>query len=133
MGTRADFYVGRGPQAEWLGSIAYDGDPGGLDVLLSLAGTEEQWRAAVRTEILGRDDGTLPEQGWPWPWKDSRTTDYAYAWEDAGIWCSCFGTAWYRPCKEEEPEGEEKVAQFPDMSSVQRITFGPRSGILLIG
>lgn len=27
MGTRADFYIGRGENAEWLGSIAWDGDP----------------------------------------------------------------------------------------------------------
>ncbi len=27
MGTRADFYVGLGEQAEWLGSVAWDGNP----------------------------------------------------------------------------------------------------------
>jgi hypothetical protein len=30
MGTRADFYVGRGETAEYLGSIAWDGYPDGL-------------------------------------------------------------------------------------------------------
>lgn len=30
MTTRADFYVGVGPQAEWLGSIASDGYPSGV-------------------------------------------------------------------------------------------------------
>jgi len=25
MGTRADFYVGMGKDAEWLGSVAWDG------------------------------------------------------------------------------------------------------------
>jgi hypothetical protein len=30
MGTRADFYVGRGPNAEWIGSIAFDGYPDGI-------------------------------------------------------------------------------------------------------
>jgi len=30
MGTRADFYVGIGPEAEWVGSIAYDGYPDGV-------------------------------------------------------------------------------------------------------
>jgi hypothetical protein len=29
MGTRADFYVGRGKDAEWLGSVAFDGYPSG--------------------------------------------------------------------------------------------------------
>ena len=31
MGTRADFYVGRGESAEWLGSVAWDGNPRGID------------------------------------------------------------------------------------------------------
>ena len=26
MGTRADFYVGVGKKAEWLGNVAWDGD-----------------------------------------------------------------------------------------------------------
>lgn len=30
MGTIADFYVGRGPKAEWIGSIAWDGYPDGI-------------------------------------------------------------------------------------------------------
>lgn len=30
MGTRADFYVGKGPNAEWLGSTAMDGYPEGI-------------------------------------------------------------------------------------------------------
>lgn len=30
MGTRADFYVGRGTEAEWIGSIALDGYPDGI-------------------------------------------------------------------------------------------------------
>ena len=30
MGTRADFYIGRGATAEWIGSIAWDGYPDGI-------------------------------------------------------------------------------------------------------
>jgi hypothetical protein len=33
MGTRADFYIGRGTEAEWLGSVAWDGYPGGVIVV----------------------------------------------------------------------------------------------------
>jgi hypothetical protein len=36
MGTRADFYVGRGETAEWLGSIAWDGNPGGAGLALAV-------------------------------------------------------------------------------------------------
>ena len=134
MGTKADFYVGRGTTAEWLGSVAYDGYPFGFDAKFFAPGkTAEEWRAAVLREVTGRKDGTLPEQGWPWPWGDSRTTDYAYAWDDGVIWCSCFGTAWYRYGIDNEPDGEQKVAVFPDMTKVQSVTYGPRSGILLFG
>lgn len=31
MSTRADFYVGRGAEAEWIGSISWDGYPDGVD------------------------------------------------------------------------------------------------------
>ena len=30
MGTRADLYIGRGTDAEWIGSVAWDGYPSGL-------------------------------------------------------------------------------------------------------
>ena len=30
MGTRADFYVGKGKDSEWLGSIAWDWYPDGI-------------------------------------------------------------------------------------------------------
>jgi hypothetical protein len=41
MGTRADFYVGRGGQAEWLGSIAWDGYPSGIDKWVFSVSTEQ--------------------------------------------------------------------------------------------
>lgn len=47
MGTRADFYVGRGVDAQWLGSIAYDGYPDGTPELAIVAVTEEAFRAKV--------------------------------------------------------------------------------------
>jgi hypothetical protein len=50
MGTRADFYVGRGPEAEWLGSVAYDGDTGSNAEEPMLAAVEE---AAYRQQRSG--------------------------------------------------------------------------------
>lgn len=50
MGTRADFYVGRGEQAEWLGSIAWDGNPGAIfdgDFTPAKCATVEQWRGGA--------------------------------------------------------------------------------------
>lgn len=125
MGTRADFYVGRGRNAEWLGSIANDGypEPPGLkescpmsckhspahhgmgrtgDWGLRILGAtnEADFREAVNQFIGRRKDGTGPAQGWPWPWDDSRLTDYVYAW-DNGVYISYFGSSWWSAA---EPE-----------------------------
>ena len=94
MGTRADFYVGRGVEAEWLGSTAWDGYPSGVEVVIAKGGnevlypTQNHWRTAVGDHLVSRNDGTLPKDGWPWPWDDSRTTDFAYAWDDGVIYVS---------------------------------------------
>src|SRR5205085_462948 len=90
MGTRADFYVGRGEGATWLGSIAWDGYPeGGVAELLGIK-DKHAWMAAVHRFIVSREDGTTTDLGWPWPWEDSNTTDFSYTWDD-GVWVTCFG------------------------------------------
>ena len=96
MGTRADFYIGIGPAAEWLGSVTYDGHPEYNGKGPLAADSEEAFRLAVATLL---DDpkilSTSPSEGWPWPWEDSRTTDYAYAWTaDRGAVLSVFGRPW---------------------------------------
>ena len=132
MGTRADFYVGRGKEAEWLGSIAYDGYPSGIDEAVLKATTEADYRAEVTKFLAGEESATLPEQGWPWPWEDSRTTDYAYAFDGGKVYASGFGGAWF-VATEDEPEDEDggKVAVFPDMSARKAVTMGKRSGLLV--
>lgn len=134
MGTRADFYVGRGEQAEWLGSIPWDGYPAGAPSLLIGITDEAAYRKAVEA-VLSEDEecSTRPEQGWPWPWEDSRTTDYAYAFDDGCVWWSCFGREWRRgpELEGEYPEEAPKTAVFPDMSKRKAVTFGPRSGLLV--
>ena len=119
MGTRADFYVGRGAQAEWLGSIAWDGYPDGIaprgeemerltpfsppshknvewpeGQSLFDSTTEAEFRERLTRFFRYRDDVTLPADGWPWPWETSHTTDYAYAFDDGSVWTSCFGRPW---------------------------------------
>ena len=131
MGTRCDFYVGRDSSAEWLGSVAWNGDPENFPEIIE-ANQESRYREEVTKELEARDDATLPEAGWPWPWEDSRTTDYAITFDDGEVYASCFGHSWYRPGKEEEPEAEgEKVAVFPNMKSRQKVTFGARSGLMV--
>ena len=120
MGTRADFYVGTGPDAEWIGSISYDGDPNGPPKLLLRASSEATFRARA-TEILSSATlSTLPTEGWPWPWEDSRTTDFAYAWcSDGQPRVSSYGRAWTTPadlgCEERRLEDHE----VRDMSSIK--------------
>ena len=132
MGTRADFYVGRGVEAEWLGSIAWVGHPHSIDPMILAARTESQYRRHVRA-FLKRDDATLPKQGWPWPWEDSRTTDYAYAFDGGAVFAACLGYAWWRADLPEPDLDTSKGKQciFPNMRSRQKINFGARSGLIV--
>ncbi len=142
MGTRADFYIGRGKDAEWIGSFAWDGYPDGLADSIVQAVSESEFREAVAKELAGRDDATIPAQGWPWPWDDSNTTDYAYAIEGETIYGSCFGGNWFNVReelaaieKDDNYEREESgdIAEFPNMASRKATTFGMRSGTIIIG
>lgn len=142
MGTRADFYVGRGPEAEWLGSIGWDGYPGGKVEGVMAASTEVEFRQAVAEIAATEDDFTAPERGWPWPWDDSNTTDYAYAF-DGKVWLTCFGAKWvtvatYNDWVAKDTEGNAEwddmngePSVFPDMSASQNVTFGKRSGLII--
>jgi hypothetical protein len=190
MGTRADFYIGRGKDAEWLGSIGNDGYPEGLPDSLFLCRTEEAFRTAVKSFLDGRMvrdpsaptpeeaikefgsplglpgfqfdpyapsmDATYPEQGWPWPWEDSNTTDFSYAFDGEEVWITCFGHGWATKAQHdefskayaawddsndedaEEPKppwelaNNEKV-EFPNMKDRQNVTLGRRSGLIVLG
>jgi hypothetical protein len=127
LGTRADFYIGTGKDAEWLGSLAYDGyridemdekdsakgDDNAACWAIKTAVTDEAFRAAVSRLLDLNDDATKPEQGWPWPWNDSNTTDYAYAFADGACKTFTDDTVW------------------PDMSECKNVTYGHRSGLLI--
>ena len=129
MGTRADFYVVRGESAEWLGSIAWDGYE--TSEAIESATTEQEYRKAVSDFLSARDDATLPEQGWPWPWDDSGLTDYAYAFD--GITWATFGGPWW-PASEPEPDMDDLQGDppvWPDMSGRSNVTLGGRSGLMI--
>lgn len=147
MGTRADFYMGRGEDAEWVGSIAWDGYPTGIPDELLKATDESEYVRAIKGFFASRDDVTLPEEGWPWPWENSATTDYAYALEDGKVYASCFGGPWHDPTKSheelveeygedeyEEPKLPGDPAVFPDMTKIQNVKLGGKqSGIMIVG
>lgn len=113
MGTRADYYVGTGKKAEWIGSVAWDG--GEVDEAVRKAKTVEEYRKAVASFFVerGDDDATLPAQGWPWPWNDSGTSDCAFT----------FSGGKFRKFK----------GPYPDMSDKKKVTLGPRSGLMVFG
>jgi len=141
MGTRADFYIGRGEQAEWLGSIAWDGHPDGIAESVLQAKDEQIYRAAVQCFLEGRDDRSLPADGWPWPWEDSHTTDYAYTFAGGSVW-GCNAGKWWDATQEEPALDDEAVnewdalddAVFPNMADrKRRPLFGPHSGVIVLG
>lgn len=145
IGTRWDLYVGRGLDAEWLGSGGWDGYPSGNPAPLLSITEEAEYREAV-SNLLARASGTTPDMGWPWPWEDSQTSDYAYAFENGKVWASCFGHEWFDPLLPElEDEDEDEVwdaeknrqaktAVFPNMKAIQNVaTDSKRSGIIILG
>ena len=75
MGTRADFYLKNDDNLEWLGSIAFDG----YDIDdVSKASTKTEFKKLLKDFLDNRDDSTYPENGWPWPWNNSKLTDEIY-------------------------------------------------------
>lgn len=133
MGTRADFYIGRGQGSEWIGSVAWDGYPGGIDDAVLNSLTQEDFKYNLSKMAERRDDFTSPENGWPWPWNDSGTTDYSYALDEGVVWASCFGSEWFDPLNDMPEDLQEDKAIFPDMIKISKPTFGKRSGVMLIG
>jgi len=134
MGTRADFYVGRGKDAEWLGSIAWDGHPDSIPEGIRTAKDSSEFRDRVAGFLSARDDATTAKQGWPWPWNDSRTTDYSYAYEGGQVYGTSFGRGWW-PADRPEPEEDPTDAKvdFPDMSARSNfVPCGKRSGVILL-
>ena len=77
--TKADFYVGTGKRAEWIGSLCNDGSvyyiP--MDILIQVNKTMFE---EMVLEFLSLKEGIIPDNGdeWPHPWTDSRVTDYVY-------------------------------------------------------
>ncbi|NVM33976.1 MAG: hypothetical protein HWN81_00170 [Candidatus Lokiarchaeota archaeon] len=154
MGTRADYYIKKDQEYRYLGSTSYDGYEDGLPDNLLQANTPNLFMKELKLFLDQRDDVSLPNMhGWPWPWEDSNTTDYAYCYdiETNQVLISNFGSPFYtikelrdhEKWQEQElekdpdcypeyfkPEGDKP--QFPNMEQLQNVTLGERSGILVI-
>lgn len=134
MGTRADFYVKKDKQMEWIASKSFDGYPDGIDKKVLESKTEEQYRENLNFFFIDKDDVTLPEDGWPWPWNDSNTTDYSYIFENNKVMASNYGGKLFDPLIEEPEEDENKgeIPEFPDMKDIKNVAFGKRSGMIIV-
>lgn len=112
MGTRSDYYIKKGSEHEWVGSLEFDGDRVAhpkrmkgktwrldreLVATIHKARTPKAFRRAVRA-FMDHEWNRLidenynptsavfyPEGGWPWLWPTSATTDYAYVFEDGDL------------------------------------------------
>lgn len=137
MGTRADFYIKKAEEKEliWLSSIAWDGYPDGIDVPVLAAKTQTEYIAELQKFLEPREDVTLPERGWPWPWNDSNTTDYAYCFHDGKVYANCFGHGWHMPLEEVAEDKDPEIVwehEYPDMSAIKNVRYDKGSGVILI-
>lgn len=105
--TGADFYIGRGPSATWVGSLSHNARPSILhwttvgEELLN-ATTERDYAHALDALLSlpvkeRRNWAYRPSSGWPWCWPDSSLTGWCYAFDGGRVWVSYFGRAWF-PC-----------------------------------
>lgn len=134
MATKADFYVGRGPDAEWIGSLIWDVYPEGLPRKLLVASTEQDFRAEFGRLLALRPDGYDPANGWPWPWDNSITTPYVYAFDGGVVWGSYFGSSWWLASSPmpDPTTLQSKVARLPDMSMCPKLQPDPGQRRVLV-
>ena len=79
MGTRADFYVVKHDVMEWIGSLVRDGSPYHIptDILIQI--NPIMYEEMVVEFLQSRLSSIASDRDkWPWPWCDSRMTDYSY-------------------------------------------------------
>jgi hypothetical protein len=143
MGTRADFYVRKGADLEWIGSVAWDGydiaemtEEAALKsernrscAAVKLAKTEPEFRNAVTLYFSHREDVVLPEDGWPWPWEDSLTTDMAYVFDGDRTRVFPWGG------KYAAEEGDDSGGDIPDFEwpNMKEIMNVKDAGFIIIG
>ncbi|GAB2790536.1 hypothetical protein [Amycolatopsis magusensis] len=124
--TTHDFYLGRGPDAEWLGSVhlgsgASSGieditrarSAGGFAVLVDFfLHTAEVEQAG---EVTHRGDE------WPWPWPTSHGTDYVHAFDTGAVFTARRTERWSARAGEYFPPGPGDV---PLVFPYRRATCG---------
>jgi hypothetical protein len=104
-----------------------------------MAVNEKDFRDEVASLLQSCSHGTTPDQGWPWPWDDSRLTDYAYAFDDGAVLMSVFGRRWVPASAADlgdDYRNSSRVAVFPKFGGrvcALAEVGTERSGIMVIG
>src|SRR5690606_33999204 len=89
---------------------------------------ETGFLAALRSYFESRDDVTLPDDGWPWPWDDSTTTDRAYVFDRGRL----MRYAWGKEIIGEDDADGEPEGGWPNMTQIKNVTLGNRSGMIVV-
>jgi len=99
--TRADFYIGQGPDANWIGSINHDGYPENIPTDILICINPVLYEELVVEFIKTYEYGVIRSEGgkWCWPWGDSRLTDYSYIFEPSvnKVLASKYGKSLFDP------------------------------------
>jgi hypothetical protein len=77
MGTRADFYIDNMGDMTWLASMFKDGMPWHIPTVV-LAQVNPTMFSEKLFDFLDECNTDYVDTKWPWPWEDSRLTDYSY-------------------------------------------------------
>jgi hypothetical protein len=111
--TKADFYIGRGIAANWIGSIFSDGYVNGIPLKILICANPTLYEEEV-VEFIESRDGIIKTNGdkWPWLWPDSRMTDYAYMFlQDLNrVVVSHYGGEMFDPIKYMKGENTESTS-----------------------
>lgn len=119
MGTRCDFYLGRGLTAKYLGSLGQDG--WARELAPRFEGVTSETTFEQRLNALFEDRGHVSaEYGWPWPWKDSEATGQVVAFDDGRVWCRHTSGFW-APISDPDMPGSTPCV-FADMLEQQQGT-----------
>lgn len=109
--TKADFYIGVGQDAKWVGSVERDGYPDAIPAEILIQINEIMFEELVVEFLQSRRPYSfIASEGdkWPWLWSDSRMTDYAYIFFHAKVVMSQFGKEMIDPIK--IVQGEDLLA-----------------------
>jgi len=96
MGSKADFYIGTGQDAKWIGAVEQDGYPDAIPAGILIQVNEIMFEELVVDFLQSkRPRSFISSEGdkWPWLWADSSLTDYTYMFFNSKVHMGFFGKA----------------------------------------